>query len=1044
MALAACAVSWMAATTAALAQAPTTLITQEQTLTVVEGDDIAFGRVENTRAFLPSRVGQIAQDTTGFMWFGTQYGLYRFDGYSHVAFATDARVAHSLDGVFVHALHNDAAGRLWISTDQGLQRFDPRSGTFRHVAFADKPDAAVVQALHQDRSGTLWLATTAGLYALDANGKTLRHLRADAADPDALSSNDVKFIAEDSTGALWVAHAGGLESIDRGSGRVLTRIPLREPREIGFVEDQAGVFWIYHAGGNGLSSYNRASHFLTHYRFVDKAGAPLPRFGVFSALKDRDGGVWLGTGGAGLLHLDARQRRVVRYRNNPSDPQSLSGDDVSTLFQDRDGDIWVALHGEQLNLFPARAAPFRKLPPRPASLPSRSEQMVNAVLEVDERTLWISFMGMLLSVDQVTGQRQDLRQTLGLQADVISLAKDAKGRIWLGTVGTGLVMRDRTGRVTRFRHDAADPHSLANDVVNDILVDHAQNVWFATWGGLSRFDEASGHFDNVTPAGMDPKYLSLAEDTAHGIWLGTHRFGMQRFDPARKTFTTYPATGQAGGISNGRVNAVLVDRRGAVWAGTQNGLDVLDPASGRIRTYRTHDGLPGNAVSCLLEDSRGGIWMGTHQGIARLDTSTHDVRRYSLIDGLPGMDFTGWGTCYEGARQTLYFGGFSGATAFNPEQVQVQRRMPAVVLTDLSIAGQRYPEGAAQTRARVLPALPPLRLPYARNSFTAGFAALSYSHPASVSYRFRLVGLERDWHVVDSDRRVAAYNSLPAGDYRLEVQAAISAGPWSPTKTLSLTILQPWWQTPWFHLLAGLLVVGTALLIYRLRVRQMMRRLEIRLDERVAERTRIARELHDSLLQGFHGLMFRLQAVRNLLPGHPDEAVQALDAALLRGDQTVEMAREAVTDLRSSAATDTDLVTALRALLADAQTLSHAPPPHCQLTVTGPSRRLIPLVRDDILQVAREAFRNALQHAQATDVQVAIEWSAEQFVLRVHDDGIGLDPHLIAHGRDGHWGMQGMRERTRAVGGSLEVRSEGAGTRVELRVPANRAYTRSA
>lgn len=1028
----------------ARAQAPTQtqMLQQSRDMVVVEGDDIAFSRVENTQEFLPSRVGQIAQDQTGFMWFGTQYGLYRFDGYSHMAFAADARRANQPGGVFIHAISNDTSGRLWIATDQGLDAFDPRTGKFSRAPPLPVPESAVIQSIYQDPKGLMWLSTTAGLYGIDAEGTSRLQVRADAGDAAALSSNDLKFATRDKTGTLWVASGAGLEAIDDRDGRVITRVPLSEPREIGFVEDRPGVLWIHHAGGTGLSLFDRATNTLTHVRFVDAQGKALPRFGIFTALKDREGGLWFGTGGAGLLHWDVKRQRFVRYRHNPADSQSLSGDDISMLFQDRDGDIWVALHGEQLNLFSPRQAAFRKMPPRPADLPSRSERMVNALLEVDESSLWISYMGMLLAVDLATGEREDLRQKLGLQSDVIAIAKDNKGRIWLGTVGTGLVRVDPSGAVVRFKHAPGDTGSLANDVVNAILVDAAGSVWFATWGGLSRYDEVSGRFHNHRPAGMDPKYLALAEDSQGNLWLGTHRYGLQRFDPVTLSFATYAPSAAPGGISNGRVNAVHVDRRGIVWAGTQNGLDALDPASGTMRHYRTQEGLPSNAISCILEDERNGIWLGTHHGIARLDAQDGSVRSYSRMDGLPGMDFTGWGTCQPGRHSVLYFGGFSGATAFNPNQLRLQRRVPPVVITDLSIAGRRYPDGSATPQPRVLPALGRLRLPYAQNSFTAGFAALSYAHPTAVAYRFRLRGLEQDWHHVDSDRRVAAYNSLPPGDYRLEVQAAVSAGQWSDTQGLAITILQPWWRTTWFHLLVGALLLAAAWLAYRFRVRQVTQRLELRLEERVAERTRIARELHDSLLQGFHGLMFRLQAVRNLLPARPDEAASALEVALHRGDETVEMARAAVTDLRSAASNDTDLELALRAMLQDAPTLAAVAPPSCELKVIGAPRTLIQLVHEDVLQVAREAFRNALQHARAAHVWVEVEWGIEHFKLRVRDDGVGLDPAVIAHGRDRHWGMQGMRERTRALGGNLEIRSEGAGTQVELRIPAGRAYAR--
>jgi len=1016
-----------------------------RSITLIEGDDIAFRRVENAEQFSQSRVGQIAQDDQGFMWFGTQYGLNRFDGHGRIMFAPDARATNRLSGVFVYAMLKDRSGRLWIASDQGLDILDPRSGEFERIAYAGKAKvSAVIQAIYEDRAGTFWLSTTAGLYGLDSNGKTLVHFRHDAEDPASLGSSDVKFAKEARDGMLWVTNGAGLEAIDRSTGRVLFRVPLPESREMGFIEDRHGVFWVHHAGGSGLSSFDRTTKTLSTYRFIDATGKALPHFGIYTSLEDRDGGLWFGTGGAGLLRLDAENRQFIRYRNHSGDPQSLGGDDVIALFQDKQDNIWVALHGMPINLFPARAPPFRKMPSRPEDPNGRAERMVNTVLEVDGKSLWISFVGMLSGVDLKTGERTNLGQRLGLNSDVISMVQDARGRVWLGTVGSGLVRVDPSGDVRRYQHDPADPGSIASDVVNDILVDHAQTIWLATWGGLSRFDEQRGTFGTYKPAGMDPKYLALAEGADHAFWLATHLDGLQRFDPGTGEFITYPAGGAAKGLSNGRVNAVHVDRRGIVWIGTQNGLDALDPATGDIRNYHSDDGLPGNAVSCILEDDEDGIWLGTNNGISRHDAVTGEFRNFTMADGLPGLDFTGWGSCHRTRSGEMYFAGFAGATAFNPALVQALSFVPPVEFTDLVIAGQSYPERLPDSRPVILPELHKLTLPFMRNSISAGFAALSYANPTSNRYRFRLVGLEENWHSAGSDQRVASYNSLSPGDYRLEVQAAASGGPWSQAKALEFTILKPWWLTTQFRFAVGILVLGLAWLAYRLRARQLMQRFALRLDERVAERTRIARELHDSLLQGFHGLMFRLQAVRNLLPTRPLEAAQSLDEAMTRGDETVEQARVAVTDLRWFASGEADLESALRAMLQGMPVPFPASAPEHRIVVEGKPRSMVPLVRDEVLQIAREAFRNALLHARARVVRIEVSWGAARFSLRVRDDGVGLNEKLILHGRDGHWGLQGMRERTRQVGGSLEIRSEEAvGTAVELSIPAARAYAKT-
>ncbi|MET0232936.1 MAG: two-component regulator propeller domain-containing protein [Rhodanobacteraceae bacterium] len=945
--------------------------------------------------------------------------------------------------MFVHAMLKDRSGRLWIASDQALDILEPRSGDFTRIAYADRPGvSAVIQSIEEDRSGTFWLSTNAGLYGLDSNGRTLAHFRHDAEDPASLGSSDVKFAKEARDGTFWVTNGAGLEALDRSTGHVLLRVPLPEPREMGFIEDRQGLFWVHHAGGSGLSTFDRTTRTLTAYRFVDAAGRALDPFGIYASLEDREGGLWFGTG-AGLLRFDAEHRQFIRYRNRARDPQSLGGDDVITLFQDAQDNIWVALHGMPINLFPARRPAFRKMPSRPADPDGRAESMVNAILEVDGKSLWISFVGMLSGVDLKTGERTNLRERLRLNSDVISMAEDARGRVWLGTAGGGLVRVDPTGEVRRFLHDPSDPRSIASDVVNDILVDHAQTIWLATWGGLSRFDEQRDTFEIYKPRGAEPKYLALAEGADH-LWLATHLDGLQRFDPGSGEFVTYAAGGAAGGLSNVRVNAVHVDRRGIVWVGTQNGLDALDPGTGEIRSYHSGDGLPGNAVSCILEDHEGGIWLGTNNGISRHDAVSGAFHNFTMADGLPGLDFTGWGSCHRSRSGEMYFAGFAGATAFDPALVRSLSLVAPVEFTDLVIAGESYPERRSGSRPAILPDIHKLTLPFTQNSLSAGFAALSYANPASNRYRFRLVGLENEWHSAGSDQRVASYNSLAPGEYRLEVQAAASGGPWSPAKTLEFTILKPWWLTTQFRFAVGVLVLWLAWLAYRLRARRQMQRFALRLDERVAERTRIARELHDSLLQGFHGLMFRLQAVRNLLPARPLDAAQALDEAMTRGDETVEQARVAVTDLRWFASGDVDLESSLRAMTRGVPIPSGAAAPDCRISTEGKPRSLVPLVRDEVLQISREAFRNALLHARASVIQIEVCWGTARFALRVRDNGVGLNEKLILHGRDGHWGLQGMRERTRQVGGSLEIRSEEAvGTVVELSIPAANAYAKS-
>jgi signal transduction histidine kinase len=303
--------------------------------------------------------------------------------------------------------------------------------------------------------------------------------------------------------------------------------------------------------------------------------------------------------------------------------------------------------------------------------------------------------------------------------------------------------------------------------------------------------------------------------------------------------------------------------------------------------------------------------------------------------------------------------------------------------------------------------------------------------------------LDEGWHEVGSDQRFASYTTLPAGVYRFRVQGATGRGPWSePGRTVNVTIEPPWWGTWWFRVLVGVVTLLLVLVTYFYRVRQIARQFEIRLDERLSERSRIARELHDSLLQGFQGLMFRLQAVRDLLPDRAAEAARALETALDHGDQAIAEGRAAVQDLRASVLAATDLADSLTALAEELRPRGSDRSASYGVLVQGKPRPLAPLVRDETYCIAREAFRNAAEHAHARRIEAELDYGQTQFRLRVRDDGVGIDRQVLdERRRAGHWGLQGMRERAEAFGARLEVWSEhGAGTEIELAIPASIAY----
>jgi len=483
---------------------------------------------------------------------------------------------------------------------------------------------------------------------------------------------------------------------------------------------------------------------------------------------------------------------------------------------------------------------------------------------------------------------------------------------------------------------------------------------------------------------------------------------------------------------------------GVVWVGTQNGLNRFDPDRGSFTTYTDRDGLRGNAISCILEDEGGDLWMSTNNGVSRFNPKSKTFKNYSTADGLPGPDLTGLGACSNSPSGQMFFGGFSGGTGFYPSKIQDSSYAPTIVLTDFRLSGNPVDIGSNSPIKKSITYTSDLTLSHKQNVFSLAFAALSYSNPETNRYRYRLEGLEREWNEVGSERRLATYTTLPAGNYTFWVQGATRSGPWSePGVIVRIRILPPWWSTWWFTTIGAGLLLLVVLAAYFYRLRQITQQFAMRLEERVGERMRIARELHDSLLQSFQGLMFRLQAVRDVLSTRPTDAIHLLDTSLDRGDQAIAEAREAVQGLRSSSVVDKDLVHGLTILAEEFAdpTGNHAPAAF-RLLVEGRPRALDAILRDEIYRIAREALGNAFRHAQAQKIEAEITYDDRQFVLRIRDDGNGIDPSVVDHGcRAGHWGLAGMRERAKTFGGRLEVWSQqGAGTEVELTIPSSIAY----
>ena len=1014
-------------------------------LPIIDVTDRVFVPISAEKELSHAWVGQIAEDSQGFLWFATRDNLVRYDGYQIRRYNPGSAGAN---GVFVqeccrYSLFRDRSGRIWIGASDSAYRYDSENEQFTILPFAPHKVQGLVRGINQDRAGTMWLSTSRGLTRYNPENGETSQLVHNEGDPATLGSNFVRATLEAKDGTFWVATNTTLDIFDRQTGRVTQHFSLRNPVQkaastgnpyVRLLEDRTGTVWIASAR-DGLAFIDRRRKTLT---FVSLATGRDIEPGAWAILEDRRGALWVGSD-YGLMRLDLDRKQLVRYRNDPSDPDSLPADWVLALFEDNEGGILVGTANAGVARFSADPPPFRRYRrPHGTSDLFRTDYVVFAY-EDAHGVIWAGTKGAINRIDLKTG-RYDIHP-IGENTEVGSIAEDRSGQFWIGTFDGSLFRSDPATQawVAYPHHTGAS--GCSNNEVRALLVDHQGTLWAGAGDSLCSFDPAANRFRSYgigvpSPAEID----ALAEDASGTLWIGSRQAGLYRFNPTTASFTAFRHSAGADSLSDDAVTSVLVDRSGAIWAGTLRGLNRLDPQTGKFTTYLARDGLPGNLINGIVEDASGDLWITTNYGLSHFNPRSGTFYNYYRSDGVFD-DLTG---AWKGRSGQMFFGSYSGLTVLAPEVIQEKHFAPRVVLTDFKISDQPVQIGADAPLKQSISVAKAITLSHNQNTFSFEFAALSYADPARIRYRYRLERLEKRWNEVASTQNFARYPLIAPGEYVFHVEAWTPKGRWTEQGAeVRIVILPPWWSTWWFRLAAVVAFGFTALLLYRLRLHEVTQRLNLLFEERLAERTRIAREFHDTLLQSFQAALLNFHAVTYMLTDRP-EAGKALENVIEQARHAIIEARNAIEGLRSSNHEGSDLEAAISRFGQQlAANQSEPAPPEFRVNVEGATRRLAPILAGELYHIAIEALRNAFHHAEARRIEVEIRYGAREFRLRVRDNGKGIDPKVLEAGRAGHYGITGMRERTRLAGGRLVFWSElDSGTELELTVPASLAYAK--
>jgi signal transduction histidine kinase/ligand-binding sensor domain-containing protein len=948
------------------------------------------------QGFPPGPVYAITQSADGYLWIGTEAGLVRFDGWNFRLIKDDSR-AFTVGSVL--GLAADDEGCLWMRLqDLSAARYcrgvfeRPTSGAGVHMG---------IEAMSQANHGEvlIWKAADGAFGRRHGSFERL-------ASALGLPQSPVISLARTGSGEVYMGtrDAGLFHEVAGKSFSIRNGLPDLKVNCLLPDGDQA--LWVGTDGG------------IARWNGKELTGTGMPpdlrHFQALAMVRDRDGNLWVGTDSRGLLRLNRHGYASLAASDNKSNEA------VTALFEDREGNLWIGHAGGIERLRDSAFVTYSM----PEGLPADGSK---PVLIDSENRMW--FPPVSGGLWWIKGGRGGHVTNDGLDRDVVYALAGGKDELWIGRQRGGLThlrYHDNSFEARTYTH--AD--GLAQDSVYSVYRARDGTVWAGTLSaGASMLKD--GRFTNHTvEKGLASNTVaSILEGSDGTMWFATPS-GLSAYSGGRwQSYSTND------GLPSENINCLLEDSSGTLWVGTASGI-----AFRSAGTFQVPRGVPDFLRAQILgiaEDRSGSLWMSTSNHVLRVsrpkllrgELAEGDVREYGLADGLRGV---------EGVKRhrsvvtdqagRIWFSLNRGISVADPERL-TRNSAPAIVhIETVSADGSSIPTAG------------PVRVPGGRRRITFSYVGLSLSVPDRARYRYLLEGFDRSWSEPVASRE-AVYTNLPPGSYRFRLIASNPDGAWSSDEAAIAVEVEPlFWQAWWFRLSVVTICMAGILALYRFRLRQATRQIDLRFQERLAERTRIAQELHDTLLQGFLSASMQVHVAADSLP-EDAAAKPTLTRALELMRQVIEEGRNAVRGLRSSKGATLDLEQAFSRIqreLASPEAMNNVA---FRVIVEGHQRPLQPVLRDELYRIGREALLNAFHHAHAKKIEIELKYSPNRLSILVRDDGCGIDPNVLQSGRDGHWGLSGMRERADRIGARFRVMSSATvGTEVELSVPGRVAF----
>jgi len=777
--------------------------------------NVKFQKLGIENGLSQNSINCIFQDSSGFMWFGTEDGLNKYDGYEFKVYRNDPQNKNSLSHNFVYSICEDKTGAIWIGTyGGGLNCLNPKTGTFKHFLYQEGVGNSLcndkIYVMIQSSDGNIWIGTDKGLCRFDPQTERFVRLK-----PKIFSKSIILCLLEDEGDKLWIGTSKqGLFQYDRQNGKIKS-FPIKATEKAALSnqsvwsikKDKSGQLWL--GTRLGLNRYDPKKEIFYKYFKNHKHQNGLGHNSIYCMYFDKQSTLWLGTWGGGIDVMDTRDNKFTHLQHNPLMPDSISNNYISCIFEDRSGLIWVGTYGGGINKYNPRTRIFKHFFHHPQNKNSLSDNIVYSLLQDKSGIIWIGTHGgglnklnLLTKKFKVFKHNPNNPNSLS-HNEVWSIIQDSNGYLWIGTRGGLNRFEPQTETFKVFKKDKNLKQSLQGDFISSILEDHKGTIWLGIFGnGLNKLNRKQDSFSYLSSdksqAGLNNRFVyTLLEDNQNHIWIGTYGGGINVYNPqngSMKYFIHDPL--QPNSLNCNEILCFHHDPKGVIWIGTLGGgLNKYLPESESFEHFRERDGLANGVVNGILEDSKGNLWLSTYKGLSRFNPVTKEVKNFDIHDGIQSNEFNK-GAFFKNREGMLFFGGLKGFNIFDPGKIETNMYVPPIFITNFTKYNKKV------NLIQHISIAKELILSYKDKFFGFDFVALDYTVGSRNKYAYKMQGFNDDWITTNADKRFADFTNLDPGSYVFRVKGSNSDGIWNEEGTsLKIVIVPPFWQEWWFTII---------------------------------------------------------------------------------------------------------------------------------------------------------------------------------------------------------------------------------------------------